>query len=134
MSHMKHKSLAVFLAAVCLLSARAFAHHSLAATYLDKEVKLEGKIIDLLLRNPHSFLQIEAPDEKGVMQRWSLEWRSSGQLGQQGIQRDTLKVGDEVIITMNPSRTPGDHRGALKSLHRKSDGFGWGTKPGETTD
>jgi len=49
------------------------------------------------------------------MQRWSLEWRSSGQLGQAGIKRDTLKVGDEVTITMNPSRTPGDHRGALKT-------------------
>ena len=92
------------------------------------------KILDLLLRNPHSFLQIEATDENGIMQRWSLEWRSSGQLGQQGIRRDTLKVGDEVTITMNPSRTPGDHRGALKTLHRKADGFGWGTNPGETTE
>lgn len=116
------------------LAALAYAHHSLAATYLDKEVKLEGKILDLLLRNPHSFLQIEAPDENGAVQRWSLEWRSSGQLGQAGIKRDTLKVGDEVTITMNPSRTPGDHRGALKTLHRKSDGFGWGTNPGETIE
>ena len=106
---MKFKLLA--FAGSLLLTVIASAHHSLAATYLDKEVKLEGKILDLLLRNPHSFLQIEAPDENGMMQRWSLEWRSSGQLGQQGIKRDTLKVGDEVTITMNPSRTAGDHRG-----------------------
>ena len=113
----------------------SFAHHSLAATYFaDKEVTLDGKIVELLLRNPHSFLQVEAPDENGVMQRWSLEWRSSGQLGTQGIKRDTLKVGDPVVVTANPSRTPGDHRGALKTLHRKTDGFGWGTRPGETTD
>jgi hypothetical protein len=131
---MKHKLPAVLFAVTLLFGARTFAHHSLAATYLDKEVKLEGKILDLLLRNPHSFLQIEAPDENGVMQRWSLEWRSSGQLGQQGIKRDTLKVGDEVMVTINPSRTPADHRGALKTLHRKSDGFGWGTNPGETTE
>jgi hypothetical protein len=123
------------LAAALMFGAMAHAHHSLAATYYpDKEVKLEGKIVEILLRNPHSFLQIEAPDESGVMQRWSLEWRSSGQLGQQGIKRDTLKIGDEVVITMNPSRTATDHRGALKTLHRKSDGFGWGTNPGETID
>ena len=116
-------------------AAGAFAHHSLAATYQsDKEVTLDGKIAEILLRNPHSFLQIDAPDETGAMQRWSLEWRSSGQLGQQGIKRDTLKIGDEVAITMNPSRTAADHRGALKTLHRKSDGFGWGNKPGETID
>ena len=122
-------------AGILLAGVNAYAHHSLSATYYpDKEVKLDGKIAQLLLRNPHSFLQIDAPDETGAMQRWSLEWRSSGQLGQQGIKRDTLIVGDEVEITMNPSRTPGDHRGALKTLHRKSDGFGWGTKPGETID
>ena len=129
---MKFKLAAI--AGALLMAVGAFGHHSLAATYLDKEVKLEGKILDLLLRNPHSFLQIEAPDENGVVQRWSLEWRSSGQLGQQGIKRDTLKVGDEVTVTINPSRTPGDHRGALKALHRNSDGFGWGTNPGETTE
>jgi hypothetical protein len=39
-----------------------------------------------------------------------------------------------VVVTVNPSRTPADHRGALKTLHRMSDGFGWGTKPGETID
>jgi hypothetical protein len=123
------------MGAVLLCGVALSAHHSLSATYYpDKEVKLEGKILDLLLRNPHSFLQIEAPDDKGEVQRWSLEWRSSGQLGQAGIKRDTLKVGDEVTITMNPSRTPGDHRGALKTLHRKSDGFGWGTNPGETIE
>lgn len=131
---MKSKFLGLVMTAVSLSSGTAYAHHSLAATYLDKEVRLEGRILDLLLRNPHSFLQIEAADENGIVQRWSLEWRSSGQLGQQGIRRDTLKVGDEVTITMNPSRTPGDHRGALKTLHRKSDGFGWGTNPGETTE
>ncbi len=131
---MKRKLSATLLTGALLLVTQAFAHHSLAATYLDKEVKLEGKILDLLLRNPHSFLQIEAPDENGVMQRWSLEWRSSGQLGAQGIKRDTLKVGDEVIVTINPSRTAGDHRGALKTLHRKSDGFGWGNNPGETIE
>ena len=125
---------AVFLVPAFLVPSRGFAHHSLAATYLDKEVTLEGKIVDFLLRNPHSFLQIEAADENGEIQRWSLEWRSSGQLGQQGIRRDTLKVGDEVTVTINPSRTAGDHRGALKTLHRKSDGFGWGTNPGETTE
>ncbi len=133
---MKQK-LAVFLvgAGAFLAATQLYAHHSLSATYYaDKEVKLDGKIEQILLRNPHSFLQVDAPDEAGMMQRWSLEWRASGQLGQQGIKRDTLVVGDEVVVTMNPSRTPGDHRGALKTLHRKSDGFGWGTKPGETID
>jgi hypothetical protein len=126
----------MILTAGLLLSAiAAFAHHSLGATYDgNKTMQLDGKILQLLLRNPHSFLQVEAPDDKGVMQRWSLEWRSAGSLGQQNIKRDSLKAGEEVVITMNPSRTPADHRGALVTLHRKSDGFGWGTRPGEVVE
>lgn len=129
------KNIMLALSGALLAATGALAHHSLGATYEgDKEITIDGKIVQLLLRNPHSFMQVEAPDKDGKMVRWSLEWRSSGQLGQQGIKRDTLKVGDEVVITANPSRTPGDSRAALKTLHRKSDGFGWGTKPGETSE
>jgi hypothetical protein len=131
---MKSKML-LGLASFLIFGIAAYAHHSLGATYeSDKEVKLEGKIVQLLLRNPHSFLQIDVPDKDGTLQRWSLEWRGSGQLGQAGIKRDTLKAGDAVVITANPSRTKGDNRGALKTLHRTSDGFGWGTRPGETIE
>jgi hypothetical protein len=133
---MKHLRAVLILVTGLLLGASwASAHHSLGATYdAGKEVKLEGKIVQFLLRNPHSFLHIEAPDDKGVMQRWSMEWRSAGSLSQQGINRETLKIGDDVVITMNPSRTAADHRGVLKTLHRKSDGLGWGERPGETVE
>jgi len=129
------RKFAALFAAMLLLAVAAWAHHSLGATYeANKTITLDGKILQLLLRNPHSFLQVEAPDENGVMQRWSLEWRSAGSLGQQGIKRDSLKTGEEVVVTGNPSRTPGDHRAALVTLHRKSDGFGWGTRPGEVVE
>ena len=132
---MTRKILLTLTAALLLSCIAAYAHHSLGATYDgNKTVTVDGKILQLLLRNPHSFLQVEGPDDKGVMQRWSLEWRSAGSLGQQNIKRDSLKAGEEVVITMNPSRTPADHRGALVTLHRKSDGFGWGTRPGEVVE
>jgi hypothetical protein len=126
----------IFLASLSLFAVGAlWGHHSLGATYDDsKEVKLEGKIAQFLMRNPHSFLHVEAPDERGVMQRWSLEWRSAGSLAAQGMKRDTFQVGDAVTITMSPSRTASDHRGVLKTLHRKSDGLGWGDRPGETVE
>src|ERR1700683_2541095 len=101
--HMKQKLAALLVGAGAFLAGtQAYAHHSLSATYYaDKEVKLDGKIEQILLRNPHSFLQVDAPDEAGTMQRWSLEWRSSGQLGQQGIKGDTLIVGADVGVTTN---------------------------------
>lgn len=132
---MTRRMLLAALAAALSMTTAAVAHHSLGATYdPNEEVVLEGEIAQLLLRNPHSFLHVDVPDENGEMVRWSLEWRSSGSLGQQGIKRNTLRKGDKVIVTANPSRTKGDTRGALKTLHRESDGFGWGTRPGEVTN
>src|SRR5215467_10226352 len=97
------RKLMVSFVACLTFAAAAYAHHSLGATYeADKEITLDGKIFQLLLRNPHSFLQIDVTDKTGNVQRWSLEWRGSGQLGQQGIKRDTLKAGDEIVVTANP--------------------------------
>jgi hypothetical protein len=109
-----------------LYASVAFAHHTFDATYqLDREIKIEGKLIQVLIRNPHSFLHIEAPDANGVMQRWALESRSAGQLAKEGLTRDLLNPGDELSISMMPGRQPEEHRGILLSLDRKSDGFHW---------
>jgi hypothetical protein len=132
---MTRKTVALLTGALAVLAGPAWAHHSLGATYDNsKELTLDGKIVQFQYRNPHSFLHVEAPDEGGVMRRWSLEWRSAGSLRQQGVDRSTFGVGDEVTLTMSPSRTKTDHRGVLKTLHRKSDGLGWGGRPGEEVE
>ena len=112
------------LAGVLLCGATAYAHHSFAATYVtEKEVKIEGDLITFMFRNPHSFVHVMAPDEKGQMQRWAIEWAAAGQLN--GIARDTLKVGDHVVVTGNPGRTEADHRLRMRSILRPKDGFKW---------
>src|SRR5581483_3577977 len=106
---------------------RAYAHHSFAATYQEGQTqKIEGNVIQFLFRNPHSFLHVEAPDEKGVMQRWSVEWGGGGQLGRQGVTRDSLKAGDKVIIVGQPGRNPDDHRLRRVNITRPADGWKWG--------
>ena len=113
-------------------SVSTYAHHSQAAQYdTSKQVRIEGTLVQFQFRNPHTFIQIEAPDETGKLVRWSIEWGGVGQLNGQGVTRTTLKYGDPVIITANPSRTPNDHKLHMLTLKRTSDGFGWGTRPGE---
>ena len=121
---------------ILLLScATAYAHHSFASTYDEsKKISVEGKLVQFLFRNPHSFVHVLAPDEDGTMQRWAIEWGGAGQLGGQGITRETLKPGDKVVITGNPGRNPADHRVRMVTLRRLSDGFVWGQKEGETFD
>ena len=128
---------AIVLTLVCAAAAVpvAYGHHSFAAVYNSKkEITLDGKLVQFLFRNPHSYVQIEAPDADGVVQRWSVEWGGAAALGGQGVKKDTFKVGDHVILIGNPSRTPGEYRMRLNSLKRPSDGLTWGTKPGEIVD
>jgi hypothetical protein len=112
------------LAGMVVPGATAYAHHSFAATYVtDKEIKIEGDMIQFMFRNPHSFVHLMGPDDNGQMQRWAIEWAAAGQLN--GITRDTLKPGDHVIITGNPGRTVEDHRLRMRSILRPKDGFKW---------
>ena len=123
------------LAGACLFGVTASAHHSQQAQYdTTKQVKIEGTLVQFQYRNPHTFVHVEAPDENGVVQRWSIEWGGAGQLTGQGVTRTTLKYGDVVTITANPSRTPNDHKLHMLTLKRASDGFGWGTRAGEVVD
>lgn len=104
-----------------------YAHHSFAATYAeDKTAKIEGKLVQFTFRNPHSFVQVEVKDENGVVKRWSVEWGGAGQLGSQGLSRDTLRPGDHVIVVGQPGRNPEDNRLKMLSIHRPSDGWKWG--------
>jgi hypothetical protein len=120
-------ALALVAGALVVSSGRAYAHHSFAATYFeDKTQKIEGNLVQFLYRNPHSFVHVEAPDDKGMMQRWAVEWGAGGQLGRQGVTRETLKPGDHVIIVGNPGRNPEDHRLRMVNITRPSDGWKWG--------
>ena len=123
------------LAAVLLTGAAAYAHHSYGATYdTSREIKLEGKLVQFVYRNPHSFVHIDAPDAQGVSQRWAVEWVATGQLAQAGVKRDTLKVGDKVLIGGRPSRVSGEYRVLMVNLTRPADGFTWGRGTNEVVD
>jgi hypothetical protein len=130
---MRTLSLVAVIAA--LLAATASAHHSFGATYeVSKQIKLEGKIVQFVYRNPHSFVHIEAPDAEGATQRWAVEWGGTAQLTTAGVTRESLKVGDKVTIVARPSRVPGEYRVLMVNLNRPSDGFTWGRNAGEVVD
>jgi len=132
---MKRGLIVLLLAGTFGLGAQAFAHHSFAATYLeDQTVTIEGDLVQFLFRNPHSFVHVMVTEPDGTMVRYAVEWGGAGQLGGQGVTRETLKPGDHVIISGSPGRNPEDHRVRMVTLFRPSDGFGWGNRPGEVVD
>jgi hypothetical protein len=125
----------LLLCGILIAGGAASAHHSYGATYdVKKEIKLEGKLVQFVYRNPHSFVHVQAPDETGAMQRWAVEWSGTAQLANNGVTRESLKVGDEVVIMARPSRVPGEFKALMLNLKRPSDGFTWGARTGEAVD
>jgi hypothetical protein len=132
---MQMRRLLLVAAVITLTASSLWAHHSFAATYeTGKSIKLEGAIVQFVYRNPHSFVHVDAPDASGVSQRWAVEWGGTTQLAQAGVKRDSLKVGDKVIINGRPSRVPGEYRVLMQNLSRPSDGFTWGRGANEVVD
>ena len=112
--------------ALMLGGSMALAHHSATATYIvGKSVKIEGTLKELIWRNPHSYIKVEAPDDKGEMQIWVIEGAAPGQLAEQGLTANRLRPGDKVIVTGLPGRIAEDHRLLLETVERPSDGFKW---------
>jgi hypothetical protein len=113
----------------------AAAHHSFAAVYqADETLQIEGKVAQFQFRNPHSVLHVLVPDGSGGMTRWAVEWQGATQLGARGVTGGTLRPGDPVIVTGNPGRVAEEHRMLLRTIKRTTDGFGWGTNPGEVVN
>ena len=131
---MKRFLVAALAVMVLALGAHASAHHSFAATYLeDQSVTIEGQIVQFLLRNPHSFVHVMVKEKDGTTNRYVVEWGSPSQLSGK-VSRDTLKPGDEVIITGNPGRNTADHRVRLLTFKRPKDGWSWGILENERFD
>ena len=86
-------------ALLILAAAPVLAHHSFEAEYDEKKpVSLQGTVSKMDWMNPHIWVHINVKDDKGNVARWSCEGGNPNSLRRNGWQRDTLKVGDQVLI------------------------------------
>ena len=114
------------LAMTLMMSAALAAHHSFAGTYIEGQLtKIEGKIVEFNIRNPHSYIVIEVEEKDGKKVKWGGEWGSVTQLSQGGVDRFTLEVGDYLIIEGAPPRDSTDHKVLVRKVSRPATG----TKP-----
>jgi hypothetical protein len=78
---------------------QGWAHHSFAATYLENQtVTIEGELVQFVLRNPHSFVDVDVTEKDGSKTRYVVEWAAPAQLAGK-VDRETLKPGDHFNVT-----------------------------------
>jgi Family of unknown function (DUF6152) len=77
----------------------AFAHHSFAEEFdTSKPVTLEGVVTRIDWENPHVHYFVDVAESDGSVVNWSCETGGPGRLARRGWTKDTLKIGDKVVV------------------------------------
>jgi hypothetical protein len=75
------------------------AHHSFASEFdAAKSVTLKGTITKVERINPHGWIYLDVKTPDGKVEQWAIETGGPAALAKQGIRRDSVPLGLEVII------------------------------------
>jgi len=104
------------------------AHHSFAMFDQTKPLTLTGSVTAFEWTNPHAYIEIDVPEEKGGVKHWSIELGSPSILMQSVWKFKDLKHGDKVTARISPLRS--GQSGGLLIQVTLPDGRVLGNGPG----
>jgi hypothetical protein len=83
---------------VLLAAAPVLAHHSTASYDLIHGTLLDGVVAGFAWENPHVHILLDVTGEDSI-EHWTIELESPSVLQRLGWVKDTLKPGDQVLVT-----------------------------------
>ncbi len=100
----KHVASLATLLALLAVSAPLYAHHGTGTYDSTKSVTLTGAVTEFAFTNPHAALYVDAKDNSGKVVSWAIEMNSPGVLARAGWTKKMFKSGDQITITVRPSK------------------------------
>jgi hypothetical protein len=116
---MKRLLVYLLLALTPLVSATlAYSHHSFSAVYDGtKQTTVTGVVTQFRFVNPHAMMSLDAKDASGKVEKWVVEFDGRLNLSNFGWTADSIKSGERVTVTGNPSHTDSRRIFFIKLLH-----------------
>ena len=118
----------VLMCAALATSHTLLAHHSFAMFDTAKRLTMSGTVTGFEWTNPHVYIELDVPDDKGVVKHWSVELGSPSILMQAGWKFSDVKVNDKITVVLNPLRS--GEAGGLLVTATVRDGRVLGNGPG----
>lgn len=113
---------AIALAMVLVAATASSAHHSFSAVYDDsRTVTIQGVVTEFRFVNPHAMISVDVMDETGKVARWVVELAGRLNLADVGWTAESVKVGERITVTGNPTHGGGSQRIFFRRIVR-SDG------------
>jgi hypothetical protein len=117
------RRLGLIVFGIAISIGNSYTHHSIAGVYdSSRTVSIEGVVAQFHFVNPHPFVMVEVRTERGRPQQWRLEMDNRFELVEVGMNDQTLKPGDRVVVTGSPGRSQPQSL-YIRKLERPADGF-----------
>jgi hypothetical protein len=111
---------ASFCAVALLLACVAVAlpHHAFSPVYDDQKViTVTGVVTQFKFVNPHAMMFMDVKDAAGKVTKWTVEFAGRLNLSNVGWTEQSIKTGEKVTVTGNPTHTGSDRLYFKKLVH-----------------
>jgi hypothetical protein len=100
----RYSRAALLIVGILTSSTLMWAHHGTSAFDATKTIVVKGTVTDFEFIQPHALVTLETKSDNGDVEKWFIELTTPNYLVRYGWNRRTLKPGDQITITGNPTR------------------------------
>ncbi len=94
----------IVILSFCTAASSLFAHHGNSAYDETTPVKIKGVVTKFDWANPHIYIYLDFKEADGSIRHWTVESLSPERMSRMGWDKDCVKPGEQVAITLSAAK------------------------------